>query len=127
MSRPGSWKEFERFGRFEATETLDEELDLPEGEVLISVVGLGTPERVQVELAGPDGPVALERATSTLQPRSCELDEGRHRVGGHSWSSPVAAEWATQSAAAPCSGRPSGRGRRHGEAQHPRPRPVAPR
>ena len=68
MPRPGSWKGFEQFGRFEASETLDDVLELPEGEVLISSVGLSAPDRVAVELVGPDGTVALRRERSNLSP-----------------------------------------------------------
>ena len=73
MSRPGSWKEIEQFGRYEATGTLDAELELPEGAVLISSVALYATEKVEVELLGPDGPVALTRERSSGDPDHANL------------------------------------------------------
>jgi ketosteroid isomerase-like protein len=57
-SRLGYGKQ-EQFGRFESDHDFDIELELPEGEVQVFLLNYPVPEKLTVELTGPNGPVAM--------------------------------------------------------------------
>jgi hypothetical protein len=61
-TKPGTWRNMERFGRFQGTGEVTGDLELPPGEFAVSVEGHRRVSELDVELTGPDGePVQLER------------------------------------------------------------------
>ena len=59
---PGTWRNLEKFGRFEGAGEVRAELDLPEGDVVISIEELRDHQGLELELVGPSGePLGLER------------------------------------------------------------------
>ena len=99
--RSGSLGHSERFGRFESEGDLDAELDLPAGEVRVSVVNFASTDGLEVDLVGPAGPVALRRLPETAPSHDSRYSlhpivtgevttPGRHRVRVRGFPTPDA-------------------------------------
>jgi hypothetical protein len=58
----GAWGERERFGRLQGVGEVSGEIELPAGEIVVSIEDYPIVRALQLELTGPDGsPISLER------------------------------------------------------------------
>jgi ketosteroid isomerase-like protein len=68
---PGKFGDYECFGRLETSFNLEDvELELPAGEVLVSIVNYNETNKLRVELEGPYGPVEM----TPTSPRGFDAD-----------------------------------------------------
>jgi hypothetical protein len=61
-TEPGTWRDAERFGRFEGTGEVGAEVELPEGPLVVSAEDYAYVENLEFELIGPSGePLEVKR------------------------------------------------------------------
>ena len=70
-TKPGNWRQLERYGRFEGTGEVVADIELPAGRISVGAEDFFEVERFELELTGPDGqPVEIRRWSANDVKRS---------------------------------------------------------